>query len=131
MQGKLFDDNRQLVLPRELMDYTPGFLERPEADTLLTFLLHNVPWQQTKVKMYDKEVPTPRLTHGTETAPYGRDLPALAVAGDSLYQVYANTLYDKITELDRHSPKHWVIDLRNNRGGVVWPMTTGLSKLPL
>ncbi|MGK9124570.1 alpha-ketoglutarate-dependent dioxygenase AlkB [Olivibacter sp. SA151] len=62
MQGKLFDDNRQLVLPRELMDYTPGFLERPEADTLLAFLLHNVPWQQTKVKMYDKEVVTPRLT---------------------------------------------------------------------
>ncbi|MDM8172817.1 hypothetical protein QT327_00390 [Olivibacter sp. 47] len=43
MQGKLFDDNRQLVLPRELMDYTPDFLERREADTLLTFLLHNVP----------------------------------------------------------------------------------------
>ncbi|WP_134090938.1 alpha-ketoglutarate-dependent dioxygenase AlkB [Olivibacter sp. XZL3] len=62
MQQKLFDDNRQLVLPGELMDYTPDFLKESEADELLTLLLQNTPWQQTKVKMYDKEVLTPRLT---------------------------------------------------------------------
>lgn len=59
---KLFDDNSQLHLPQELMEYTPGFLQAKEADTLLAILLRVVPWKQHKVMMYDKEILQPRFS---------------------------------------------------------------------
>ncbi|AOM80994.1 alpha-ketoglutarate-dependent dioxygenase AlkB family protein [Pedobacter steynii] len=62
MQHKLFNDYEQLMLPQELMDYTPGFISRTESDILLNHLLETVPWQQSKVMMYEKEVLTPRLS---------------------------------------------------------------------
>lgn len=62
MLQKLFDDSEQLMLPEELMDYSPGFLEQTEADDLLNFLLANVPWQQARVIMYEREMLTPRLS---------------------------------------------------------------------
>jgi alkylated DNA repair dioxygenase AlkB len=61
-QIKLFDDTEQLMLPQELIDYKPGFFKRKESDQFLTTFLSTVPWQQSKVKMYDKEVWTPRLS---------------------------------------------------------------------
>lgn len=62
MQHKLFNDYEQLMLPQELMDYMPGFISRTEGYNLLKYLLETVPWQQSKVMMYEKEVLTPRLS---------------------------------------------------------------------
>lgn len=62
MQQTLFDDTRHLSLPEELLEYMPAFLSPEESDRLLLFLLANAPWQQHKVRMYDKEVLTPRLS---------------------------------------------------------------------
>lgn len=62
MQPKLFDDYEQLLLPQELMDYSPGFLSIQESDHLLQLLEEAVPWQQHKVTMYKKELLTPRLS---------------------------------------------------------------------
>lgn len=62
MQQKLFNDYEQLMLPQELMDYTPGFISQTEGHNLLKYLLETVPWQQSKVMMYEKEVLTPRLS---------------------------------------------------------------------
>lgn len=62
MQQKLFDDKQQLILPEQLLTYTPNFLSRKEGDQLLDLLLKTVPWQQHTVIMYDKEVTTPRLS---------------------------------------------------------------------
>jgi len=61
-QPKLFDDEAQLLLPRDLIDYHSSFLEEEEGDYYLDTLLHNTPWQQHKVMMYEKEVWTPRLS---------------------------------------------------------------------
>lgn len=61
-QLKLFDDREQLMLPEELIDYKPGFFTRKESDHFLNTFLSTVPWQQSKVKMYEKEVWTPRLS---------------------------------------------------------------------
>ncbi len=61
-QPKLFDDAEQLLLPQELLDYTPGFFSKAESDGYLEKLLFEVPWQQHKVMMYEKEVLTPRLS---------------------------------------------------------------------
>jgi alkylated DNA repair dioxygenase AlkB len=62
MQHKLFNDFEQLMLPQHLMNYVPSFLSKEDSDDLVTFLLANVHWQQSKVMMYEKEVWTPRLS---------------------------------------------------------------------
>lgn len=62
MQQKLFDDIEQLLLPEDLLIYTPSFISRQEGNDLLDLLLKTVPWQQHKEIMYEKEVITPRLS---------------------------------------------------------------------
>lgn len=79
MQLKLFDDGSQLMLPEDLIAYYPAFLSREEGDQLLEQLLNTVPWQQSKVMMYEKEVLTPRLSawFGTEPIRSGDQRPVL------------------------------------------------------
>lgn len=49
-------------LPVELLEYRPGLFSANESDLLMKKFISEVPWQQRIVKMYDKEVITPRLT---------------------------------------------------------------------
>nr|WP_068890358.1 alpha-ketoglutarate-dependent dioxygenase AlkB [Pedobacter panaciterrae] len=49
-------------LPAELLEYHPGLFGERESEFLLQKLIRESPWQQRVVKMYDKEVITPRLT---------------------------------------------------------------------
>ncbi|MBC9910294.1 alpha-ketoglutarate-dependent dioxygenase AlkB family protein [Chitinophaga varians] len=79
MQLKLFDDGSQLMLPEDLIEYYPAFLSREEGDRLLEQLLNTVPWQQSKVMMYEKEVLTPRLSawFGSEPIRSGDQRPVL------------------------------------------------------
>lgn len=62
MQAKLFDDYEQLMLPEELIEYYPAFLSADDSNYLLDYLLKAVPWTQSRQKMYEKEVITPRLS---------------------------------------------------------------------
>ncbi len=61
-QAKLFDDSVQLTLPRDLIDYVPSFFGRKESYAWYEKFVAEVPWQQHRVMMYDKEVFTPRLS---------------------------------------------------------------------
>ena len=61
-QFKLFNDHEHLQLPEHLMEYVPEFFNPKESDHYLKTLLLTIPWQQTKVIMYEKEVLTPRLS---------------------------------------------------------------------
>lgn len=49
-------------LPTDLLEYLPGFISPKEADSLLSRFISTVAWKQKVVKMYDKEVITPRLS---------------------------------------------------------------------
>lgn len=49
-------------LPEELLEYHPGLFTEKECQLLLHKFIVQSPWQQKVVKMYDKEVITPRLT---------------------------------------------------------------------
>lgn len=49
-------------LPIELLEYHPGLFPEQESEILLQKFIAESPWQQKVVKMYDKEVVTPRLT---------------------------------------------------------------------
>ncbi|PLX00672.1 MAG: hypothetical protein C0594_15435 [Marinilabiliales bacterium] len=55
-------------------------------------------------------------------------LPAHKCMNSELNYLYADTLISQIRELDEnHNIKGWIIDLRQNRGGNMWPMLAGLS----
>ncbi|NRF37494.1 alpha-ketoglutarate-dependent dioxygenase AlkB [Pedobacter foliorum] len=49
-------------LPATLLDYHPGLFTETESELILQKLIRESPWQQRVVKMYDKQVLTPRLT---------------------------------------------------------------------
>ena len=49
-------------LPKEVLEYMPGFIDVEEADVLLSSFISTTPWTQKIVKMYDKAVITPRLS---------------------------------------------------------------------
>jgi alkylated DNA repair dioxygenase AlkB len=61
-QLKLFDDRKHFLLPEHLMTYEPGFVSSADSERYLATFLKTVPFQQSKVIMYEKEVLTPRLT---------------------------------------------------------------------
>lgn len=60
-QLDLFGNMEGYHFPQQLLEYTPAFLSREEADFLLEKFIESVPWQQTELKISDKVIPTPRL----------------------------------------------------------------------
>jgi alkylated DNA repair dioxygenase AlkB len=49
-------------LPTDLLEYRPGFFNEQESEFLMQKFISETPWEQRVVKMYDKEMFTPRLT---------------------------------------------------------------------
>lgn len=48
-------------LPKEYLDYRPGLFDTAESELLLNKFIEETPWKQPVIKMYDKEITTPRL----------------------------------------------------------------------
>ncbi len=42
--------------------HLPGWLDAAEADALFATLTRDIPWEQQAIRMYGREIPTPRLT---------------------------------------------------------------------
>lgn len=49
-------------LPVEMLEYTPGIIDRKTSDKLLAKFIKDTPWKQTVQKLWEKEYLTPRLT---------------------------------------------------------------------
>lgn len=49
-------------LPKELLEYYPGFIDQKTSDALLKKFIAEAYWKQTTQKLWDKEYLTPRLT---------------------------------------------------------------------
>jgi alkylated DNA repair dioxygenase AlkB len=49
-------------LPKELLEYHPGFIDPELGNQLLDQFIAETPWKQQIRKLYDKELITPRLT---------------------------------------------------------------------
>ena len=56
------DEGQTPGLPTDLLQYHPNIFSSQESDTIIRNLIQETPWQQKLVKMYNKEVLTPRLT---------------------------------------------------------------------
>ncbi|MEO6522824.1 MAG: alpha-ketoglutarate-dependent dioxygenase AlkB [Mucilaginibacter sp.] len=62
-QLALFGDAGQSKgLPEEYLIYLPGLFSESESNRLLQKFIAETPWKQTSIKIYDKEVLSPRLT---------------------------------------------------------------------
>jgi hypothetical protein len=55
-------------------------------------------------------------------------IPSFSGHGDEAIQ-FANDIQDKIREQDSQGLKGWIVDLRHNTGGNMWPMLLGISPL--
>lgn len=67
------DAGQSPKLPAELLTYHPGIFTEQESYNLLQKFIAETPWKQKVMRMYDKEVITPRLTAwyaDTETYDY-------------------------------------------------------------
>jgi carboxyl-terminal processing protease len=56
------------------------------------------------------------------------DLPAVT-SNKELSKTYATTVQQLIREMDQPSIRGWVIDLRRNTGGNMWPMVAGVGPI--
>jgi carboxyl-terminal processing protease len=56
-------------------------------------------------------------------------IPGVAGFNDERTSAFANELNKRIGTLASEKPCGWIIDLRNNDGGNMWPMLAGLSSL--
>lgn len=61
-QLNLFNSNEGLLFPENLLEYFPAFVDLGESGIVTRKLIEEVPWQQKMIKMYGKEIITPRLT---------------------------------------------------------------------
>src|SRR5581483_3726253 len=48
---------------------------------------------------------------------------------DAEFQQFADGLQALVVELNSHSPEGWIVDLRGNGGGNMWPMLAGVGLL--
>lgn len=68
-------------LPKEVLEYIPDFVDASDANSLLSGFISTTPWTQKIVRMYDKEVITPRLSawygdpEGTDYSALGKSIP--------------------------------------------------------
>ncbi len=49
-------------------------------------------------------------------------LPDIGSFNKDDWNLYINTFYAKVNELQKQKPKGWIVDLRNNYGGMLYPM---------
>jgi alkylated DNA repair dioxygenase AlkB len=73
-----------------LLEYFPGFFDKAESQVLFDSLRSSVQWKQETLRLYGKQIPTPRLTawYGDEGVAYkysGRTFYALAWTEELLY----------------------------------------------
>jgi len=56
-------------------------------------------------------------------------IPGFGGNRDERAQKFAQQIQDAIRELDRNNIKYWIVDLRDNTGGNMWPMLLGLGPI--
>jgi alkylated DNA repair dioxygenase AlkB len=106
-QLSFFDEAGQTAgLPKELLDYHAGLFGPDESITLMRKLIDESSWVQKIVRMYDKEIITPRLTawYGdpetfdynasdrTPPAPWTKDLLMIKARAEAVAEVKFNSV---------------------------------------
>lgn len=54
-------------------------------------------------------------------------LPDIGSFNKGDWNLYINTFYEKVNDLQKRNPKGWIIDLRGNFGGMLYPMYAAIA----
>ena len=54
-------------------------------------------------------------------------LPDMGSFNKEDWNLYINTFYEKVNDLQKRNPKGWIIDLRGNFGGMLYPMYAAIA----
>ncbi len=118
-------------------NYSPDSLMVPYILTFYKFLreagdMHSFymgPIASTKMKQVQDSVPLPEVSLLDDHTGYIK-VPQLMTSNPGLIVKYTDSLRSQIQHLDNKTEiRAWVVDLRNNGGGTMWPMIAGLNPL--
>jgi C-terminal processing protease CtpA/Prc len=78
----------------------------------------------------DHQVPESRFEAQLVEGAYGYvSIPSFSSGSDEANNEFATVLQAKIAEIDQQQPCGWIIDLRTNYGGSMWPMIAGVGPI--
>ncbi|MGM9478123.1 alpha-ketoglutarate-dependent dioxygenase AlkB family protein [Pedobacter sp. GSP4] len=120
-QLSFFNESGQTPgLPKDVLEYMPGFISFEEADSLLSGFIKTVPWRQKIVKMYDKEVITPRLSAWFGD-PLSLDYSSLGKTVPMMWTTELLSLKNKVESLAGISFNSVLLNYyRNGQDSVAW-----------
>src|ERR1700735_5037140 len=126
---QLGDPGAHLRLPPGLYPDQIALLQQAERDAL-----NNAPAAARE----QTSIPTPftsrRLPEGHIVTVQGRNfgyvvLPRCSAKDNDGLLLYAADVRRILTDLTAQNPKGWIVDLRGNTGGNMWPMLTGIGPI--
>jgi carboxyl-terminal processing protease len=126
---QLGDPGAHLRLPSGLYPDQIALLQQAEHDAL-----NNAPAASRE----QTSIPTPftsrRLPEGHIVTVQGRNLgyvvlPRCSAKDNDGLLLYAADVRRILTDLSAQSPKGWIVDLRGNTGGNMWPMLAGIGPI--
>jgi carboxyl-terminal processing protease len=126
---QLGDPGAHLRLPPGLYPDQIALLQQAERDAV-----NNAPVAARE----QTSIPTPftsrRLPEGHIVTVQGRNfgyvvLPRCSAKDNDGLLLYAADVRRILTELTAQSPKGWIVDLRGNTGGNMWPMLAGIGPI--
>src|SRR5271156_2746010 len=126
---QLGDPGAHLRLPPGLYPDQIALLQQAEHDAL-----NNAPAASRE----QTSIPTPftsrRLPEGHIVTVQGRNLgyvvlPRCSAKDNDGLLLYAADVRRILTDLSAQSPKGWIVDLRGNTGGNMWPMLAGIGPI--
>ncbi len=78
----------------------------------------------------DLQVPASRFEAQLLEGAYGYiSVPSFSSGSDEANNEFATVLQAEIAEIDQQQPCGWIIDLRSNFGGNMWPMIAGIGPI--
>jgi carboxyl-terminal processing protease len=126
---QLGDPGSHLRLPPGLYPDQIALLQQAEKDALAT-----APGGAKVEMSYPTAFAARRLPEGHIVTAQGRSfgyivLPRCSAKDNDGLMLYAADVRRLISDLSAQKPKGWIVDLRGNTGGNMWPMLTGIGPI--
>ncbi len=126
---QLNDPGSHLRLPPGLFPDQIALLETAEKEAA-----HSAPTNPTTASVLPSAFATRRLPEGHIVTAQGKNfgyvvLPRCSAKDNDGLLLYAADVRRILTDLSAQNPRGWIVDLRGNSGGNMWPMLTGIGPI--
>ena len=131
------------IVKRETLEKAEGLKTTEQTYTLLKSILEKLDDNHSFLQKNSKNISYPNNKEKKEPSPYGSRMKiehGLHQKGGKTFarifvpqgmrgNKFAQDLQDRIFEMQSNNPCGWIIDLRGNGGGNMWPMLAGIGPL--